>query len=319
MKDMSTVQYDSYGPPEVLQVRTVPIPTIRPGHVLVRAMASSINGADISIRSGKFKLVSGSKFPRGAGFDFSGQIVEVGTGVSQYKVGDRVWGCISEVKGRSTATTAEYVLAKIEDIAIQPGSTSDVESAALSAAGGSALGVLRDSLNLRSGERVLIRGANGGVGVAAIQIARSMGGRVTALTRDTQMDLVRKLGAEQAFDYRTTNPSDLGQFDVIVDPVAKNVRAFRCLLAPGGRMAVVTIGSFADVAYTAASVIFGGRRVRFVAAPAKHKLLNDLAALVDSGAVLPVVDRVYPMGQIVLAHRAVEAGGVAGKCVVEMN
>jgi NADPH:quinone reductase-like Zn-dependent oxidoreductase len=121
-----------------------------------------------------------------------------------------------------------------------------VEAAALSGTGASAIGVLRDAVGLRPGERVLARGANGGVGTAAVQVARALGGRVTALAGAPHLDRVRDLGAEQAFDYHTASPRDLGRFDVIVDPVGRNMRPYRRLLAPGGRMAAMAIGSPGD-------------------------------------------------------------------------
>jgi NADPH:quinone reductase-like Zn-dependent oxidoreductase len=194
-----------------------------------------------------------------------------------------------------------------------------VEAAALSAVGASAVGVLRDAVRLQAGERVMVRGANGGVGTAAVQVARALGGRVTALASAGHLDRLRDLGAQEAFDYHATSPSELGRFDVVVDPVSRNMRAYRRLLAPGGRMAAMAIGSPGDLAYLLASRIHGGRRVRFVQSPPTAELLTALASYADAKSVVPVIDSVYSLDDIAAAHRSLEAGGGFGKRVVQIS
>jgi NADPH:quinone reductase-like Zn-dependent oxidoreductase len=319
MNEMRAAQYDSYGPPEVLRIRTVLVPRLRPGHVLVRVAASSVNGADIAVRAGKLKLVTGRSFPRGAGFDFAGEVVEAANDVNGLAAGDEVWGFLDGARhGGPSGAAAEYVIAPAEGMSRRPHTISAVEAAAISAVGASAIGVLRDAVRLRAGERVLVRGANGGVGTAAVQVAGALGGRVTALASGPHLDRLRDLGAVEAFDYHTADPRELGRFDVVVDPVARNMRAYRRLLAPKGRMAAMAIGSPGDVAYLVASRIHGRRRVRFIQSPPTAELLTALASYVDSKAVIPVVDSVYPLDDIVTAHRSLEASGGFGKRVVQV-
>jgi len=319
MNEMRAVQYDSYGPPEVLKVRSVPVPALRPGHVLVRVAASSVNGADIAVRSGKLKLVTGRSFPRGAGFDFAGQVTGAAGDVGGLAAGDEVWGFVDGARQAGpSGAAAEYVLAPAASTAPRPRTVSAVEAAALSGVGASALKVLRDGLRLREGERVLVRGANGGVGTAAVQVARALGGRVTALAGGPHRDRLRDLGAEQAFDYLTTDPRDLGRFDVILDPVSRNMRPYRRLLAPGGRMGAMAIASPADVAYLLASRVHGGRRVRFIQAPPTSRLLADLAGYVDAKSVVPVIEAVWPLEEIAAAHRSLEKSGGFGKRVIQV-
>ena len=278
MNQMRAAQYGAYGPPEVLRVRTVPVPALRPGHVLVRVAASSVNGADIAVRAGKLKLVTGRSFPRGAGFDFAGQVAEAAGDLTGLAAGDQVWGFVDGTRHAGpSGAAAEYVLAPATATALRPGTISAVEAAALSAVGASAIGVLRDGVRLRPGERVLVRGANGGVGTAAVQVARALGGRVTALASAPHLDL-RDLGAEDAFDYHTTDPRRLGRFDVVLDPVARNMQPYRRLLAPGGRMAAMAIGSPGDIAYLLDSRIHGRRRIRFIQSPPTAGLLTTLAS-----------------------------------------
>jgi NADPH:quinone reductase-like Zn-dependent oxidoreductase len=319
MSEMLAAQYDAYGPPDVLQVRRVPRPILRPGHVLVRVAGSSINGADATVRSGKLKLISGSRFPRGTGFDFTGDVAEVGAGVSSFTVGDAIWGFLNGIRQGPTAAAAEFVVASANAIARRPETLDAVAAAALPGAAGAALGVLRDAIAIQKGERVLIRGAGGGVGTSAVQIARAFGGRVTALVRAEHLEGVRALGAEEAFDYRSTDLRALGQFDVILDPVGKNLRAFRPLLRQRGRMAAMIVGSFSDAAYMLASAVHGQRRVRFVQSPPTGALLHSLSEMVDAGAMRPVIASISPLSQIAEAHRAFEAGGTFGKRVLQLS
>jgi NADPH:quinone reductase-like Zn-dependent oxidoreductase len=319
MNEMRAAQYDAYGPPEVLRVRTVPVPQVRAGHVLVRVAASSVNGADIAVRAGKLKLVTGRSFPRGAGFDFAGQVVEAAADVPGLAAGDEVWGFLDGVRQAGpSGAAAEYVLAPGKSTALRPRTVGAVEAAALSGVGASAIGVLRDAVRLRPGERVLVRGANGGVGTASVQVGRALGGRVTALASANHLDRLRDLGAAAAFDYHATDPRELGRFDVVLDPVARNMRPYRRLLAPGGRMAAMTIGSPGDIAYLLASAVHGGRRVRFTQCPPTTELLTALARYVDGKSVTPVVDSVYPLDDIAAAHRSLEKSGGFGKRVIQV-
>ncbi|HEU5385069.1 MAG TPA: zinc-binding dehydrogenase [Streptosporangiaceae bacterium] len=179
-----------------------------------------------------------------------------------------------------------------------------MDAAALSAVGAAATGVLRDGVRLRPGERILIRGANGGIGTAAVQIARALGGRVTALASSQHLDRLRSLGVEEAFDYHPTDPRELGRFDVVLDPVAKGMQAYRRLLMSKGRMAAMATSSPRDVAYLVASLIYGGRRVQYFQIPPTAELLTALAGNVDGKSVVPVVEAVYALDDITAAHRA---------------
>jgi NADPH:quinone reductase-like Zn-dependent oxidoreductase len=319
MDEMRAAQYDTYGPAEVLRVRDVPAPRLRAGHVLVSVGASSINGADVAVRAGKLKLLTGRTFPRGAGFDFAGEVVEAAADVTGLAAGDHVWGFVDGTRHPSpSGTAAQYVLAPAEDTVLRPRTVGAVEAAAISAVGASAIGVLRDHLRLQPGERVLVRGANGGVGTAAVQVARALGGHVTALAGPAHLDRLHDLGAENAFDRHVIDPRDLGRFDVIVDPVSRNMAPYRRLLTRGGRMGAMAIGAPADLAYLLVSGIHGSRRVRFIQSPATGPLLAALAGYVDTKAVVPVVEAVYPLEDIAAAHRAQEQGDGFGKRVVQI-
>jgi NADPH:quinone reductase-like Zn-dependent oxidoreductase len=230
-----------------------------------------------------------------------------------------VWGFINAVRNPGPSVgAAEYVLAPVGGVALRPRTVSAVEAAALSGVGASALGILRDYLRLQAGERVLIRGANGGVGTAAVQVARALGGHVTALAGAPHLDRLRDLGAQQAYDYHVTSPRDLGRFDVILDPVSKDMAPYRKLLTKTGRMAAMALGSPADLAYLLVSGVHGSRRVRFVQSPATGPLLTDLAGYVDGKSVTPVIDSVYPLDDTAAAHGSLEKSGGFGKRVIQV-
>ena len=316
---MRAIQYDAYGPADVLRVRTVSIPRPGPGAVLVRVAATRVNAADVTFRSGKLRLISGRRFPRGTGFDFAGEVVEVGAEVTDLAMGQGVWGFVLDARSGPLGAAADYVVAPAGAVATRPRSIDAVSAAALPGAAGAALGVLRDVLGLRAGERVLVRGAAGGVGTAAVQIAHAMGAHVTALARAEHTDALREIGADEVFDYRSVDPRELGRFDVVLDLVSRGMRTFRRLLGSGGRMAAMAVGGPADLAYVASSGVFGARRVRFVQSPPTGRLLTSLAELVDNGSVRPVVEGYYALEDIAAAHRALEHGGGFGKRVIKVS
>ncbi|MFJ6573860.1 NAD(P)-dependent alcohol dehydrogenase [Streptomyces sp. NPDC091292] len=319
---MRAALYDRYGPPDVLYEGRVPKPVAGPGLVLVRVRAASVNGGELMGRAGKVRLVTGLAgrgFPKRTGVDFAGEIVALGSPAPGLKEGDRVWGVMPRSQGFGSA--AEYVAVPPRHLALAPAGLDLVAAAALPA-GTTAITALRDKARITAGERLLVRGASGGVGSVAVQLGRAYGARVTALAGAKNLDLVRELGADEAFDYRTTGPADLGRFDVVLDTVGTEFRAYRRLLAPGGRM--VTISFDGDHILTSlscilASTVFGSRRVRFFSGNPTRELFDELTRLTESGAIRPVVDTVHPLADIAGAHRALEAGGVRGKHVIRIG
>ncbi|MFF0016322.1 NADP-dependent oxidoreductase [Streptomyces sp. NPDC005374] len=312
---MKAVQIMSFGTADVLRINDVDRPAPGAGEVLVSVEASSVNGHDVIVRSGEVKMVSGRRFPIGVGLDFAGTVAATGAGVAGFRVGDRVWGMVHPRQRHSVAGAAEYVVVGAERIAHAPADLSSVEAAALVVAGSTALIALRDSVHLQGGERVLVRGAAGGVGTAAVQLAHAMGGHVTALARDRHAELLSDLGADQVLDHGSTTSDRIGPFDVIVDTVGSELHCYRSRLAKGGRMVTVALSGSA-LAAIAASSVHGSRRIRTFSANPESPVLRDVADLVTSAALRPVIDSVYPLADIAAAHEAFERGGVAGKHVV---
>ncbi|WP_431039194.1 NADP-dependent oxidoreductase [Streptomyces sp. P6-2-1] len=316
---MKAVLYDRYGGPEVLYVGDVPRPLLKDGEVLVRVRAFSINGGELSARAGRVRFVTGRKFPQRVGLDFSGEVAALGPGASGFAVGDRVWGVVGRTSGFGSA--AEYVKTKPERLGKVPDGLDLVAAAALPV-GTTAVTALRDKARLKPGERLLVRGAAGGVGNVAVQLGAALGAEVTALARATNLDFVRGLGAAHAYDHRSSAPRELGTYDVVLDTVGTELRTYRGLLAPGGRMVTIAfdlerIGR--SLGYVAASAVHGRGRVRFFSGNPRRALLDEVARLVSTGALHPEVEKVFPLERTGDAHRALEAGGVRGKYVVRVD
>ncbi|MFE4995175.1 NAD(P)-dependent alcohol dehydrogenase [Streptomyces mirabilis] len=316
---MKAAQITSYGDAaDVLRINDVDRPAPGAGEVLVRVEASSVNGHDVIIRSGEMKIVSGRRFPLGTGLDFAGVVTESGTGVEGLRVGDRVWGTVHPRQRHTIAGAAEYVVVPADRLAPAPAGLSAADAASLVVAGATALIAVRDTVRLAPGEKVLVRGAAGGVGTAAVQLAHALGGHVTALARARHAPALTDLGADEVLDHGSTTSDRIGPFDVIVDTVGTELNCYRSRLAKGGRM--VTVGLSAPaLAAIAASSVYGARRIRTFSANPDATVLRALADHVTSGALRPVVNSVYPLADIAAAHQAFERGGVVGKHVVAVS
>ncbi len=319
MKRMRAATYDSYGGPEVLRETMVDFPVPRGNEVLVRVRAMSINGYDILVRSGGMKMFTGRSFPKRTGLDFVGEIVTSADDGAQFRIGDRVWGVMPLHR---LGSAAEFVPVAPADLSHGPEGLESIDAAALPVVGATAIMALRDILQVQRSERLLVRGASGGVGSVAVQLGRAMGAHVTGLSSAANVDFVRELGADASFDYAETRPADLPAFDAILDAVGSNAGAWRRRLTRTGRMAAIVpdpAHPLRSMAGFALSRIHGSRRIRFFSAKPDTKLLSDLAGYVDSGTIRPIVDGVYPLARIGDAHRAMETGRRRGKQVVSLT
>lgn len=316
---MRAVRYGRFGPPEVLHVNEVPVPEVGAGDVLVEVRAAGVGGGETMIRAGKLRRIMRPDFPQGVGVDFAGRVASVGVGVRGLRVGDAVWGLMPH---RTFGSIADYVAVPERQLAPAPHDLGLVEAAALPSVGTTAITALTDKARLKGGERLLIRGASGGVGSVAVQLGKALGAHVTALASVRNLDWVGDLGADNALDYRTNAPETIGSFDVVLDTVGTDLAAYRRRLTRDGRMVALALDpdrlvrSLAHVAW--GSVVRSRKTIAFSNNPSPERIA-ELTRYVESGAIRPIVDKVFPMSDIAETHRRLEAGGVRGKYVIEMQ
>lgn len=314
MKQMRAAQYSRYGPPGVLELASLPVPHPAPGEVLVQVQASGLNPKDAALREGTFRRFSGRTFPKGTGFDFAGTVAGLGHDVQDFQVGQRVWGLLDGFGG---GAAAEFVVVPVRWVAPMPANLDFTEAAALPLVGLTALQALRDRGRLQAGERLLIKGASGGVGSAAVQLAKALGAHVTALASAPNLAHCRALGADEALDYATFDPADHPRaFDVFLDCYGDTpYRRFSRLLARGGR--------FVTIAPTPV-ILLAGLLSRLLPLPRTEILfvrssradLDVLGGYVQAGALRMPVQTTYSLEQIREAHAAVSARHARGKRVL---
>ena len=313
MKTMRAAQFTTFGPAEVIQINTVPVPSVQPGEVLVRVQAAGINPHDVANRSGAMKFITGKKFPFGTGLEFAGEVV---TGSGALLPGQSVWGSVPAMKPHSTGAAAEYVAVPAERVSVAPTGMSPDEAASLVVSSTTAIRALHELGDITPGDQVLIRGAAGGVGLAAVQVAVAAGANVTTLSSARDFASLRQLGAAITLDYRTAQNPELGEFDLIFDTVGTHMLTYRRHLARHGRMVTIVFSSLPGIISIGASLFFGSGRIRTFSSDAKTDLLDAARNLVDTGQLRATIATTYPLEDIAQAHRDQEAGGVLGKRVV---
>jgi len=324
---MRAVVQDRYGTPDVLRVETIAVPDVRDDEVLIRVEGAGLDRGTWHLVTGLpllARLESGLRHPkrRVPGFDVSGTVVRVGTNASAFRVGDAVCGI-----GRGSA--AEYAPALARKLSHRPAGLDPVAAGTLAISGITALRALRDVGRLQPGQHVLVYGASGGVGTYAVQIARSMGARVTAVCSSGKADLVLALGAEAVLPYDGDNAVDAldgtVHYDLIVD-IAGNrpLRHARRALAPRGTLAFVGVetdgrltGGFAGrmlraVAWSAV----GRRRFRSVMPTERGEDIDTVVGLAGSGEIVPQIDRVIGLPDVPTALHDLASGRVRGKVAV---
>lgn len=323
---MKAVVYREYGSPDVLRVREVEKPVPRDNEVLIKIHATTITAGDWRALTLKMpggfgpvgRLFFGIRGPRQPvlGTELAGEVESVGKEVSRFKAGDRVFA----FPGPRMGSHAEYrCMPEDGAIALKPSNLSYGEAAALSFGGTTALDFLRRG-NLRSGEKVLVNGASGGVGTAAVQLARHFGAEVTGVTSTANVELVRSLGAQHVIDYTHEDFTTNGEtYDVIVDTAgtAPYSRS-KYSLKRGGRLLLV-LGKLTDL--LSAPLISMTSDKKIVAGPASGRAedLRFLADLAEAGEFRPVIDRCYPLDQIAEAHRYVDTGRKRGNVVITID
>jgi NADPH:quinone reductase-like Zn-dependent oxidoreductase len=323
---MRAVVYENYGSPEVLRFSEVDKPRPKDREILIRNHATTVTSADWRLRSLTvpagfgpiIRLVAGVSRPRQPilGSELCGVVESVGRAVRRFQPGDPVFAFTDTALG----CHAEFIcIAEDGCVARKPATLTDAEAAALCFGGTTALAFLRRA-HLSQGERVLIHGASGAVGTAAVQLARHFGAEVTAVCSSANGELVRSLGASHVIDYTREDFTTNGErYDVILDTVG-TAPFSRCRgsLKQGGRLGLIVAG-LAQMLQAPWLSLTTGTTVLAAPVTSRPEDLRCLAELAEAGAFKPVIDRCYPFEQIVEAHRYVDSGRKRGNVVITFS
>ena len=334
---MKAVIAEQYGGPEVLQLADdLPVPGIGPNGVLIRVYATSVNPVDWKLRSGWLSGYWKLRFPVIWGCDASGIVEQVGGSVTLFKPGDEVYGFKHGKVGETyRGTYAEYAVLPENMLAIKPTVLSHEEGAAVPLAAVTAWQSLVGKGRIKPGSKVLIHAAAGGVGIFAVQIAKSFGAYVAATASARNREFLRSLGADEVIDYAQDRIEDkLSRYDVVLDAVGESVWSSSLkVLRPGGRLITLAIptphapsGRFQFLSTAVAGVLSGVARAlirgkAFLMTQVKPRGgdLEKINVLIEAGKLNPVIEKIYPLEQIAEAHRESEKGHVRGKLVVKIN
>ncbi len=306
---MRAVQLDRFGGPEVLMPREgVPVPVPQKGQMLIRVHATGVNPGDAGVRAGQLWFITGRKFPLTPGLDVAGEIVS-GAG---FEPGARVLGFGLGAAG----AYAQYVVLPEAALAPIPEGVSWAQAAALPIAGMTALQCVDDHAAVKPGAQVLIRGASGGVGHLAVQLARQRGAVVTAVARIEHTEWLRSLGAENVAPPETL--MQLGRFDAVIDlKGGLSWRQLGALCREGGR-AVTSVPSFPNLFFGWAAPLFGVRLRSMIVAPRRAQLTRLIEQVAD-GSLQVHVEATHPLDAAAEVHRRLAQGGVRGKLVLLVN
>ena len=327
---MPAIAADRYGSADVLELRTVPVPTPAADQVLIRVRAAGVGRGVWHLMTGTplvIRLGFGLRAPKRPvlGMEVSGTVEAVGSEVTRFAPGD-------EVFGMGLSTYAAFAVAPEAKLALRPEGLTPVEAAAMCDSASTALQAVRDHAQVSAGQRVLVLGGSGGVGSYAVQIAKAQGAHVTATARTPKVEFVRGLGADEVIDHRTTDPTDLPagapRYDAIIDIGGNNpLRRLRGVLAPEGTLVIVggeqagggLLAGFGRQIWASIRSLTTRQTLKTFIAAEDHAHLEDLATLVAAGDVRPSVDRTYPLAETAAALHALEAGEVRGKLVIEVD
>ncbi|MFY0477205.1 NADP-dependent oxidoreductase [Achromobacter marplatensis] len=326
---------DRYGKHETGRIADMPEPVLREDDVLIQVHAASVNALDAKIRRGEFKLILPYRLPLVLGNDVAGTVVRVGAGVRQFKPGDEVYARPDDDR---IGTFAERIAIKASSVALKPGNLGMAEAASLPLVALTAWQALVETAQLKKGQRVFIQAGSGGVGTVAIQLAKHLGAFVATTTSTANVSWVKALGADVVIDYKRQDfATVLRDYDVVLNSLGKDdlARSLQ-ILKPGGRLVSISgpptpaFGAARGLAWPLKLVLRllsrGIRRkaaqkrveYRFVFMQADGAQLREITSLVESGAITPVIDRVFPFNDTQHALAYAEAGHAKGKVVVKM-
>ena len=313
---MKKIIYSKFGGPEVLQIAEVPVPTVQETSLLIKVKAVSINPLDWKIRNGEMKLMSGSKFPRGIGIDFSGIVEETGTTVTKYNKGDEVFGILDVFKG---GALSEYVAVEEKDIAIKPKNISFEQAAAMPVVGSAALQIFKTLVSLKKGTEILINGASGGIGMFATQIANMSGAIVTTVVGDSGIRAVEDWGTDFVINYRNEDVlKGNKQYDIVIDLSGKMPFGKAKQIMKHSSAYIHTAPGPKEIISSFFVNLFSGKKYKLLMLKPAPEYLAELRSYAENGIEI-VVSKIYPFHSFNKAYTEAPNGKFIGKAVVAME
>ena len=311
---MKAVLIRKYGGPEVLELAEVPAPKPTDDEVVVEVKATSVNPVDWLVRDGGATSFVKVKFPVILGCDLAGVVVEKGSNVKHLAVGDEVFAMMPHDWGAH----AERVALAGALVVKKPARLSMREAAALPVVAMTALAGLKKRGDVKPGDRVLVNGASGGVGQAAVQIGKALGAHITAVCSQESFDLVKGLGADELIDYKTTDfAAGPAQFDVVFDCVGNKPAGDCARVLKGRKVHVTTMPHVSTFLRQFANPLFG-TKVFALITTGEGGGLDFVKSLVDEGKLKPVIDKVYPLSDVAAAQEYSKARRAKGKIILEL-
>ena len=310
---MKAIRIHNYGGPEVLQYEEAPRPKVAAAtEVLIRVHAAGVNPIDWKVREGYMKDFWPHEFPLILGWDLSGVVEKIGTGVSHFKKGDEVY---SVPDASRDGAYAEYIVVRESELALKPKSLHHVRAAAVPLAAVTAWQALFDAGQLKRGQRVLIHGGSGGVGHVAVQLAKWKGAHVLATASTKNQELLRELRVDEPIDYTKQKFEDVARdVDLVLDLIGGETqeRSWSVLKKGGSLLSLVQPPSVEKAKAL-------GVRAAFVAGHPSGAQLAEIAKIIDSGQLAPVIDRILPLSEVRRAHELSQSGHTHGKIVLRIS
>jgi len=303
---MQRIIYSKYGGPEVMKVETVASPSPKNGELLVQLSGTTINPVDVKVRSGALRFISGWKFPRVPGSDFSGTIKRAGAG---YEVGDEVFGFLSPMKG---GAYAEEIVIRPKNCAPKPASLDLAEAGVVPIVGLTALEGLINHAKLKPEHTIFINGCTGGVGSFAVQIAKAIGSPVTGTCSGKNIDFAREIGVDTVYDYTQNDPTELPEkFDVVFDTTGRfSPKQFEALGTPSAKFC--TTGFSLPLLLKS---IFSSSMKLIIVQPSDDRL-RQLSTFIDAHRIEPVITSKWKLSEAREAHATFEELGGKGKALL---
>jgi len=316
---MKKVIYKQFGNANVLEIIETEIPKIMNNEILIQVKAVSINPLDWKLFSGSQKMLSGKKFPKMVGIDFSGIVMKTGNNDTDFKIGDEVFGAVKDPM--KEGALADYITINPEQITLKPKNISFAQATAMTSVGAPAIKAFEEQIKLKKGQKVLINGASGGVGMIAIQVAKRANTVVTAVSSTKGLKYTKDWGADFVVDYKKEDVSKLhSKFDVILELSGKlTFKQANGLMTPNTVfITLMGAGTMKDILFSKISSLFSKRKFYSIIAPPTSSIREKLTKYAENGLKIHI-EKNYSMSEVKTAYAEIQKKSIIGKAIISVE